>query len=367
MDMTGGAVMEVVADGHPGGGTTAVLGLCEDLKHRLGREIVLVTQKDSYAFRRGEALGLNVLGFDFFRSRFDLGLKAALNNLMQSAKPALVHAHGGRAAHALIGGKRDFPLVYTVHGYHFPGKPSVVRPFFRLAEARIVRDVDHIVFVSKSDRHLAEKYRLIPSRAAFSVIGNGIDSRQLGANSDAERGNIIVFLSRLHRQKNPLLAVEMMQHLRDLSIQLVMIGGGDLERQVLDRVARLDLGASVQVLGALPREQALTYLRRAKLMVFPSLWEGLPIAPMEALYFGVPVVASDIPGTDEVVVDDRNGVLVKNPGAETMAAAVRSLLGNPQRWERLSAAGRKDAAEKFNRDLNSSAHIELYRSLIRAE
>lgn len=364
MDITGGAVMEVVADGHPGGGTTAVLGLCEDLKHRLGREVVLVTQKNSYAFGRGEALGLKVHGFDFFRSRFDPGLKVALNNLMRSARPALVHAHGGRAANALIGGKRGFPLVYTVHGYHFPAKNSFVRPLFRYAEARMASSADHIVFVSSSDERIAEANGLITGKTRHSIIRNGIDPGLLGSDGEVARDDTIVFLSRMHRQKNPFLAVEMMAHLRDLPFRLVMIGGGELDKGVRDLVTQLNLGEAVDVRGALPHEVALECLKRSRLMIFPSLWEGLPIAPIEALYFGVPVVATNIPGTDEVIAHGRNGFLVNEHTPRAMADAVRSLLTNASLWSEISANGRKDARERFSRAINSDAHVALYQSLI---
>lgn len=362
--MTNGAVMEVVADGHPGGGTTAVLGLCEDLKHRLSREVIFVTQKDSYAFKRGEALGLKVHGFDFFRSRFDPGLKAALGNLMRAAKPALVHAHGGRAANALIGGERDFPLVYTVHGYHFPAKNRLVRPLFRYAEARMASHADHIVFVSGADKRIAETNGLIVDKTHYSIIRNGIDPGRLGPNGEVARDNTIVFLSRMHRQKNPFLAVEMMAHLRDLPFQLVMIGGGELEKAVRDLVAQLNLRGAVDVRGALPHEEAVECLKRSRLMIFPSLWEGLPIAPIEALYFGVPVVATNIPGTDEVISHGRTGLLVDEHTPRAMARAVRALLTDASLWAEISANGTKDVRERFSRAINSDAHVALYQGLI---
>lgn len=366
MRMTDGAVMEVVADGNPGGGTTAVLGLCEDLKHRLNRDVVLVTQKASYAFARGEALGLKVHGFDFFRSRFDPGLKAALGSLMQSAKPALVHAHGGRAANALVGGRRDFPLVYTVHGYHFPAKNRLVRPLFRYTEARMASHADHIVFVSGADKCIAEANGLITGKTHYSVIRNGIDPGMLGPNDEVARDDTIVFLSRMHRQKDPFLAVEMMAHLRDLPVQLVMIGGGELEKAVHDLVAQLNLGGAVDVRGALPHEEAVKFLKRSRLMAFPSRWEGLPIAPIEALYFGVPVVATNIPGTDEVIAHGRTGLLVDAHTPRAMADAVRSLLIDASLWSEFSANGKKDVRDRFSRAVNSDAHVALYQSLIAA-
>jgi glycosyltransferase involved in cell wall biosynthesis len=361
--MANGPVVEVVADGSPGGGTTAVLGLCSDLRQRLSAGVVLITQQDSYAFHQGQSLGLTVYGQEFFRSRFDLGLRMRLSGLVRSLKPALVHAHGGRAAHALIGAARAYPLIYTVHGYHFTQKNPLIRPVYKYAEARNARHADHIVFVSESDRRIAESNGLMSSRTEHTVIRNGVDPRELGRNDDVERDDVILFLSRMHRQKNPALAIEMMAHLRDVPVRLVMIGGGDLEGQMKAVVERLNLGASVQLLGALPRDQALAHLRRARAMVFPSLWEGLPIAPMEALYFGVPVVATDIPGTDEVVAHGRNGILVGNPTPLAMAAAVRDLLENPARWAQLSAAGKQDAALRFSRQANSNAYVALYQRL----
>lgn len=136
-----------------------------------------------------------------------------------------------------------------------------------------------------------------------------------------------------------------------------------MEAEVRGAAAAAGLESAITFTGALPRAEALRSVRKARLFLMPSLWEGLPIAPIEALASGVPVVGSDIPGTREVVTHGATGLLVEGFDPGKWAAVVSELLSQPDRIAAMAAAGKADVEARFTRTRVSSAHMALYRRM----
>ena len=356
-------ILEIVADGAPGGGTTAVLGLCTDLIAMGEREVALVTDAGSYAAAQARQLGIDVHELGFFTSRFDPRIRAGLRRLIGKLRPDVIHAHGARAALPLAAIERgEAARVYTVHGYHFAKKRWPMRTLARAAEARIAREVDYGIFVSNADRIIAAENGI--RFEDTSVIYNGILFDDLPGNPASAPTHDLVFSARMHRQKNPLFVVEVMALLAPSGIRLAMIGGGELEAEVRAAATARGLGHAIDFYGALPRSDALARVRDARLFLLPSLWEGLPIAPIEALALGVPVIGSDIPGTREVVTDGVTGLLVAGFDPAAWAARIRGALADPAALDSMRNAGRTDVGHRFTRARSSAAHQAVYRQLL---
>lgn len=368
--MSGPHVLQIVADGAPGGGTTMVLGLCQDLLAQ-GLRVSLITAPGSAAAQRGRALGAEVHELDFFTSRFDLRLAKRLTRLVQKLEPALIHLHGARAANPFWQGqlgKLRTPLVYTVHGYHFLRKPWPLRLLGCYAEWRIARRVDALVFVSEADRAIAHRYGILKRSEAARIVYNGIDAAELasaiGAPTSAGPTHDLVYVSRMVEQKNPLFMLEIMRCLAPRGVTLLMAGGGELEPEVRSRAHAYGLDALITFTGGVDRPAALRAQASAKLLVFPSLWEGLPITPMEAMFLGVPVVASHIGGTDEVVRDGDTGALVRGFRADDFAARIAALLADEPGRQRLRERGKQVVAERFMREACTRGYVDTYRELL---
>lgn len=363
-------VLHVVADGAPGGGTTAVLGLCSDLQDQ-GFRTSLITQRDSYGFSTGQAMKLETRGLDFFRSRFDPDVAKHLRTSISELSPDLVHVHGARAGHAFCSrALRDLSsaLVYTVHGYHFLKRPLAWRALGWAAERRIAKRADHVVFVSKNDRSIANRLRILGADAQSlgkcSTIYNGIDPHDLDATPAAQPKYDLVFAGRMHVQKNPSFLIDVMAELSADHVTLLMIGGGELEAEVRAYAERRGVASRVTFKGALTRAEALAGLASGKIYVFPSLWEGLPLGPIEAMYYGLPVVASAIGGTDEVVEHHVNGFLLSTFDARSYAAAIRRLLNEPELYAKYSAAGRQRVERLFLRKSCTANYRAVYDRLL---
>lgn len=359
-------VLQIVADGAAGGGTTAVIGLCKDLVGA-GFKVTLVTQPGSYAMSTAASHGIEVIGLDLLSSRFDLSAPKALLRLVRQVRPDVIHAHGGRAAHYVtqIGAKQlEAPIIYTVHGYHFQKKKWPMNLVGRYAELKISKKVDHIAFVSNADRDIGLSIHSGSAKCS-SVIYNGIDPEEIAPFAAPEKIFDLAFLGRMHHQKNPLFVIDIMKALRAERRSLLMIGGGELEASVKAAAAEQGVSNLITFTGALGREEALRALTSAKIYLFPSLWEGLPIAPIEAMYLKLPVIGSDIAGTREVVQQGRNGILIDRFDAIEYAESINQLLNDAPRMKIMADTGREIVLEVFTRSQNSEAYGRLYKDLTR--
>lgn len=359
--------MQIVLDGSPSGGSTVVLGTCRDLR-RLGWLTLIVCPADSYLLHAARAEGLQTHAVSFGKHRLSLQALAQTRRLLDQHRPALVHMHGARAALPAVLLSllmRTPPLVYSIHGFHFPFKPWMTRRLGAMTEALISARSAGVVYVSNDDLTLARRWDLMPREEdRTTLICNGVDpleledARQLGHAKQQD----LVFLGRLVPQKNPMLFLRIVQGL-DRSVTAAVVGGGALEERLRRWVDREGLGARVRFYGALPRREALGVLAQSRLCVFPSRWEGLPIAPIEASYMGVPVVASNIPGTREVVHHGKNGYLVEGSEAAPYVDKIRSVLADPDLLRSLGHAGRQIVRDHFDRQNSSAAYAALYARL----
>ena len=133
-----------------------------------------------------------------------------------------------------------------------------------------------------------------------------------------------------------------------------IIGDGPQRRQLARAIAKAGLTESVRLLGAQPQDEVRRRLAEATLMVLPSVvardgqMEGIPVALMEAMASGVPVIASKLSGIPELVVHGRTGVLLPPGDAAALADAVRQAVRDGAAAEQRSAAARAHVRQKFS-------------------
>jgi glycosyltransferase involved in cell wall biosynthesis len=351
-------LLQVVGDGLPGGGTTVVLQLSERLAAR-GAEVTVASQSGSYLLQQAARLGLRTLPLDFSRRRTTAAVTRALWRHALAHEGTAIHAHGARAGLpvALLSSRAVLARYYTVHGFHYGSKPAVVRHLAMAVERFCMARADATVFVSTHDRETAVKVRLLPSGAPMHVIPNGADHAE---PSIEEPEFDIAFLGRLHRQKNPLILPQILTALRPLRPSLCIIGAGALESSLREAAAAAGVAEQMTFLGGLGHADALAVLGRVRVMLLPSLWEGLPVSVLEAMHRGIPVVASAVHGTEELVADGDTGFLVPVADVSAYADRVRRLLTDDELRARIGARALARARAAFSTEGQVAAHIALY-------
>ncbi len=163
------------------------------------------------------------------------------------------------------------------------------------------------------------------------------------------------------RVKDLIWATDLLRVIRD-DVHLLLIGDGP-QRAALERYARLcRVQHCVHFLGL--RHDVPRLLPHCDLLWLASGYEGLPNVVMEAMAAGLPVVATDIPGTRDLVIPGETGYLVAVGDRAELARYASKLLDDPQLGRRLGAAGRERIARDFSVDTMVARYAELYRSLL---
>lgn len=145
-------------------------------------------------------------------------------------------------------------------------------------------------------------------------------------------------------------------------IEFWLIGEGELRAELEQQSEQLAVQDRVKFLGK--RSDVIDLLRQMDLFVLPSLWEGLPTVIMESMSQGVPVLATDIPGTCEMIEAGKTGWLVPMRDPEALARAMIQILQNPQERLKVSQEALK-FVDRFSITKIAAKYQDLYQSIIK--
>jgi colanic acid/amylovoran biosynthesis glycosyltransferase len=262
------------------------------------------------------------------------------------------HAHwatGPALAAALIARLTGGSYSFTAHAYDIQIDRTMLRE--KAAGAAFVATVSDLNRVS-----LDREFRGIPARVR--VVHCGVDLSRFTRRSATPAGApfVIVSVGALEKYKGQthLLGAIAGLHREGYDVEAHLVGDGP-ERPRLERRAKdLGIGPVVRFLGVLTGDALKRSLEQAHVFALPSirlangLTEGIPVALMEAMAVGVPVVASRVSAVHELVEDGVTGLLVPPGEDEALAAAIRRLLENPRSARRMADAGFQLIAAEFD-------------------
>ena len=253
-----------------------------------------------------------------------------------------VHAHFGTnpATVAMLCRELGGPAwSFTVHGPEEFDKPGLIGLGEKIRRARFVVGVSSFGR-SQLFRHAeADRWRDI------HVVRCGVDRAFLDRPATpVPAARRLVCVGRLCEQKGQLLLVEAAAELARAgeAFDLVLVGDGELRAEIERRITALGLGGHVRITGWLDESSVKGEIEAARALVLPSFAEGLPVAIMEALALGRPVVSTFVAGIPELVESGADGWLVPAGSVEALAAALREVLGaSPGELTRLGEEGRR--------------------------
>ena len=179
----------------------------------------------------------------------------------------------------------------------------------------------------------------------------------------------ILYAGRLRTRKAvAVLVLAFARVVRELpAARLDVVGAGEQRGALEAQVAALGLGAEVRFLGALPRDDMAPLYTAASVFCLPSTYEGFPVAILEAMSFGLPVVSTRVAGIPEAVEDGVTGFVVEPESATELGAALVRLLGDARLRRAMGEAGMARFRRLYLREQVVGSYLELYARVLAGE
>jgi phosphatidylinositol alpha-mannosyltransferase len=325
----------------PGGVRVHVLDLSERLRAR-GHTVLVLAPGGAEASEPWVRIVGRPVSIPYNRSTAPIAPWPAtarrVREELRRFRPDIVHAHEPFPPSTSLFAVRasSAPVIATFHS-------GAERSLLFDAAAPVLRRLAGRIDVRVAVSRAAELFAARRVGGEFEIVPNGVDLERFGTAEPAELppGRAMLFVGRLHERKGFAGAVGAFSLLapRFPDLRLVVVGEGP-ERDAVDRLPDA-LRARVLMVGALSNREWPRYAAASSVFVAPNVGgESFGMILVEAMAAGVPVVATRIPGFEEVVTHGVNGLLVpaRNPAA--LAASVARVLEDPALADRLSAAGR---------------------------
>jgi len=232
--------------------------------------------------------------------------------------------------------------------------------------------VTHYIAVSDANgRYLTEDKGLPPSKV--HVIHNGSDLKRfhgLSSNRAALKTAmgfhaeepVLLVAGRLEPQKGHAVLLDAMPLVRRRfpNVRTVFAGEGSLLAQLHQQVTRLGLQGTVDFVGF--QSNIEKWFSIADITVLPSFYEGLPLVAIESQASGVPLVASDVDGTPEIVINEQTGLTVAPGDSKALAKAICKLLADPELRQQYGRAGRSLVFQRFSQEQQIRKTEQIYLS-----
>ncbi|HHE1121203.1 TPA: glycosyltransferase family 4 protein [Escherichia coli] len=256
-----------------------------------------------------------------------------LYKFIKKEKFDIVHTHSsktgilGRVAAKLA---RVGKVIHTVHGFSFPAassKKSYYLYFFMEWIAKFF--TDKLIVLNVDDEYIAIN-KLKFKRDKVFLIPNGVDTDKFSPLENKIYSSTLnlVMVGRLSKQKDPetlLLAVEKLLN-ENVNVKLTLVGDGELKEQLESRFKRQD----GRIIFHGWSDNIVNILKVNDLFILPSLWEGMPLAILEALSCGLPCIVTNIPGNNSLIEDGYNGCLFEIRDCQLLSQKIMSYVGKPE-------------------------------------
>lgn len=300
----------------------------------------------------------------------DFGVVRQVMAIIDDVGADIVHTHDFRSnIFGLLAARlRRKPVVTTVHGW-IANDPK--GRLYVAADKAMIRFFDHIVTVSERTRGLVDKARVKASKV--SVIPNAlildryvperrddVFRREIGTGRET---TLIANIGRLSPEKGQIEFLQAAKRLleRGMDAKFILIGIGP-DQEKLERYVAAEGMTSAVVFAGFRADMNRIY-NSLDLVVQSSYTEGMPNVVLEALLMEVPVIATDVGGTAEVLTHAQTGMLMRPGSVQEIVEQVLAYGRDPEKFRAMARHGRLDISRRYDHNLRVDRLAALYRRL----
>ena len=252
--------------------------------------------------------------------------------------------------------KNGTKVFYTAHGFHFyKGAPAINWLLYYPVEKWLSRYTDVLITINKEDYERAKTFK---AGNVCYVPGVGIDLKKFRTddnfyNSKREElcaelnipydATILLSVGEVNKNKNHRVVIDALGKIGRKNIYYIICGRGPLVENHKNRSKQLNIEEQVILAGY--RTDVADFYKISDVFVFPSLREGLPVSVMEAMASGLPVIATRIRGSSDIVKDNVNGILLDPMDVDGFENAIIELCDNPNMRKQIAANNKEKSLE----------------------
>ncbi|WP_298119932.1 glycosyltransferase family 4 protein [Flavobacterium sp.] len=363
--------------GSSGGIGTSIFNLSKGLVN-LGHKVIILVygQKEDEIFQENgitfyRIKNIKVKGISAYLTQKKI--QKLINDLYKNKQIDIVEAPDWTGFSAFL--KPKCPLVIRLNGSdtyfcHLDNRPVKWKNKFQ--EKRALKNADGIISVSKFTGDLTNK--LFKISKPFEVIPNSIDLYNFESSTHVNN-NTILYFGTLIRKKGllevPLIFNEVYKNNKNAKLILAgkdasdVISGNSSTWQMMIPLFNNEAFQNVQFIGSLPYTEIKKQIQQATVCVFPTFAEALPVSWIEAMAMQKPVVASNIGWANEIITDEKDGLLEHPNRHEEFANKINSILTNEALQIEMGVEARKKIIQKFSKEVVAKQSVAFYQKFLK--
>ena len=350
--------------------------LVPHIKHleELGHKVECACSKTGFYFNElVEKHGLVLYEIPFKRSPFKLSnfkCYRQLKRLIKEKDYDWIYCHEpvGGALGRLAGKKCKKKTVYIAHGFHFfKGAPLKHWLLYRTFEWFLAFHTDVLMTINQEDYNHSLKFH---AKSKYLIPGIGVDFSKYEQSFEKQKIEsfrkelgiskndiVIACVGELSKRKNHKAVIEALKQLNNDKIHLLLCGEGELEDYLKKLTKRLNLFNNVHFLGF--RRDVNFVLQCSDLFVFPSLWEGLGLAGLEAMHSRLIAIGSDRQGIRDYIIDGETGLLFDPTNYKQLADCIQRSIDMAQESKRIFIESGLNMIKKYSMNNSISSIDEI--------
>ena len=363
---------------HVGGGVEKVIMELSLRLVRTGNQVCILTlstnAKNEEVFQGIHIIRVNA--FDLtkitgFQSAISLRMWKIGKDLINEFKPDIIHLHNRFFFSTLIGillkKGTNIPLITTLHLGSIDYIKGVKGFFIKKIEKYMIRKINQYskIVTAVSNNVKENGIKLGISSKKCVVIPNGVDLQFFSMEySDNEKPRNVVFIGRLLTNKGPQILLQSAKLIikKIPDIQLNIVGDGPQRANLEKFVKSNNLSNNVKLLGKL--DDIRSIMKKSDLYVRPSLLDGMPLGVLEAMAAKLPIIATNIAGTSELIETGKTGHLVTANDAKDLSDAIFTLLEDKNYMKKIANNGYELVRSKYDWNNISPLYEECYRKIL---
>jgi len=303
--------------------------------------------------------------------------------LLKEDKIDIIHTHGQFPGAAILVFKWllgwSHAIVHTIHSSHILMNPTKVNKLKYFLEVIVLNKVDLVITETETGRRQLEsvfnikpeKIAVVPQGLNLTEINDFVEKNRVDARED--KGHVVLYVGRVCPRKNQLLLIKAVPKVlqRFLKTRFVFVGPIE-DSSYFGRISRLikngKLDSSVEFTGEFTGNRLFETYKNASIFAFPTLYETQGVVLLEAMAFGLPVVASDIGPIRDVVSLEKDSALLVDPDhVDAIADAIIQLLGDESLKEKLITRGKNLVSSKFSWPQIANRMLGVYKDVIHSQ